>query len=294
MQLSVLIPLYEGAATIERTLRSLSVIAARGRAEVVVVDDGSRDDGAALAERALATLGFGAARVLRQANAGSSAARNHALQRARGRWLLFLDADDELVADPLPLTEGAPPGTSAVLGAAVVERAGRTVLRYRPPALEGARARRVLSARNPLPISALVVERSRIEQPFDEGLRYLEDWDFWLRNPAVFAQPQRAPGVVLTRIHAHGDNKSSQYAAIGRCRARIAEQRLEAGAGALGTRERNNWRLQREIGRVLQGERPRWSKALCVPCDAVLLAKFLAHALASRRVLARDPYAPAR
>jgi len=38
----------------------------------------------------------------------------------------------------------------------------------------------------------------------------------------------------------------------------------------------------------------RWSHALALPCDPVLYAKFLAHALASRRVLARDPYAPGR
>lgn len=292
VDLSVLIPLYEGAATVERTLRSLAVIGARARAEVLVVDDGSRDGGAELAERALAPLGFGTARVLRQANAGSAAARNRALRQARGRWVVFLDADDELLADPLALAEAAPPGTSALLGAAVIVRQGKVVRRYRPPQLEGARARRVFSTGNPLPISAFVVERARIEQPFDESLRYLEDWDFWLRNPALFARSRRVPEV-LTRIHAHGGNKSGQHAALGRCRALIAEQRLAAGA-ALDSRERNNWRLQREIGRVLQNERPRWSEALAAPCDALLFAKFLAHALARGRVLARDPYTPGR
>ena len=292
MELSVLVPLYDSAATVERTLRSLAVVRDRARAEVVVVDDGSRDDGADVARRALELLGFGAFRVLRQANAGSGAARNRALAEAQGRWVVFLDADDELLADPLALAASAPPGTSAVIGAAVVEREGRTLLRYRPPALAGARARRVLSAMNPLPISAVVVERRRIEHPFDEGLRYLEDWDFWLRNGAVFASPHVEPGVVLTRIHAHGANKSSQYAAIGRCRERIAERRLAESDGGLARGERNNWRLQREIGRILQGERPHWSRVLALPCDPVLYAKFLAYALAKRRVLAGDPYAP--
>ncbi len=292
VELSVLIPLYDGAATIERAVRSLGVIRARGQAEVVVVDDGSRDQGAALARRALEPLGFGALSVLAQPNAGSGAARNRALQSARGRWLVFLDADDELLADPLGLVATAPPGTTAVLAAAVVERAGRVVLRHRPPALAGARARRVLSARNPLPISAAVLRHECLEQPFDVALRYLEDWDFWLRNEGLFARPHVARDVVLTRIHAHGANKSSQYAAIGRCREEIAARNLARTEPAPGTLERNNWRLQREIGRVLQGARARWSNALALPCDPGLYAKFLAHALASRRVLARDPYAP--
>lgn len=291
VELSVLIPLYDGAATVERAVRSLGVIRAREQAEVVVVDDGSHDQGAAAARRALEPLGFGAASVLTQPNAGSGAARNRALQHARGRWLVFLDADDELLVDPLALVSAAPAGTSAVLAGAVVERDGRVVLRHAAPALVGARTRRLLSARNPLPISAAVLRRECIEQPFDVALRYLEDWDFWLRNEALFARSHVARGVVLTRIHAHGANKSSQYTAIGRCREQVAARHL-ALDGALGTRERNNWRLQREIGRVLQGERPRWSSALALPCDPVLYAKFLAHALASRRVLARDPYAP--
>ena len=292
MELSVVIPLFNGAATIERSVRSLAVVRERARAEVVVVDDGSRDDGATVARRALDALGFAASTVLVQANAGSAAARNRALVHASGRWVVFLDADDELVADPLALVAAAPDDASAVTAAAVVERDGHTLLRYRPPPLAGARARRVLSSRNPLPISAVVVRRELIEHPFDVGLRYLEDWDFWLRNRALFERPRREPRVVLTRIHAHGGNKSSQFAAIGRCRERIAEVRLAGKDGALGTLERNNWRLQREIGRVLQGLRPRWSNAFAVPCCPFLYAKFLAHALASRRVLARDPYAP--
>ncbi|NOT29016.1 MAG: glycosyltransferase family 2 protein, partial [Planctomycetes bacterium] len=122
MELSVLVPLYDGAATVERSLRSLAVIRERARVEVVVVDDGSRDEGAAVARRALEPLGFASTLVLRQANAGSGAARNRALERARGRWVVFLDADDELLADPLALVAAAPTQTSAVIAAAVVER----------------------------------------------------------------------------------------------------------------------------------------------------------------------------
>jgi hypothetical protein len=186
----------------------------------------------------------------------------------------------------------APSAANAVVAGAVVERDGRVVLRYRAPQLAGGRARRVLSAGNPLPISAVVLRRSALVARFDPSLRYLEDWDFWIANAeALFAEVVRRADVVLTRIHAHGANKSSHFEAIGRCRALVAERRLTRDWATLTRGERNNWRLQREIGRVLQGQRPGWRTFLALPANAVLYVKFVAHALGSRRVLAHDPYA---
>lgn len=60
--------------------------------ETIVVDDGSTDDTAQVAASA-------GAMVFRQPNRGVSAARNHGLQAADGDYVLFLDADDELVPD---------------------------------------------------------------------------------------------------------------------------------------------------------------------------------------------------
>jgi glycosyltransferase involved in cell wall biosynthesis len=60
--------------------------------EIIVVDDGSTDDSATLAEQA-------DVRVIRQPNAGLGAARNAGLAEAAGEFVLFLDADDELLPD---------------------------------------------------------------------------------------------------------------------------------------------------------------------------------------------------
>ena len=62
------------------------------RLEIIVVDDGSTDECAQIAESA-------DVRVLRQANAGLAAARNAGLNAARGEFIVFLDADDELLPD---------------------------------------------------------------------------------------------------------------------------------------------------------------------------------------------------
>jgi glycosyltransferase involved in cell wall biosynthesis len=60
--------------------------------EIVVVDDGSTDESARIAAAA-------GVRLARQGNAGLSAARNAGLKMARGEFIVFLDADDELLPD---------------------------------------------------------------------------------------------------------------------------------------------------------------------------------------------------
>ena len=65
--------------------------------EVIIVDDGSTDDGPRKVEhRADARI-----RLIRQANTGPGAARNRGLQDARGELIAFLDADDEWLPDYL-------------------------------------------------------------------------------------------------------------------------------------------------------------------------------------------------
>ena len=86
---SVVIPLYNKAPHIEASLAS--ALADRERVgEVIVVDDGSTDNGAALAER----NGDPRVRVIRQPNGGVSRARNVGIEASRGEWVAFLDADD--------------------------------------------------------------------------------------------------------------------------------------------------------------------------------------------------------
>jgi glycosyltransferase involved in cell wall biosynthesis len=85
---SVIVPCYNADAYLECALES---IFAQRRApdEVIVVDDGSTDDSAAIAGRFAARI-----RYHRQPHAGEGAARNCGLRLARGEYISFLDADD--------------------------------------------------------------------------------------------------------------------------------------------------------------------------------------------------------
>ena len=86
MRMSVIVPVRDDA---ERLARCLASIGGRDQDEIIVADNGSRDDSPGVAARAGAT-------VLSLPNLKVSALRNAAAQQARGDLLAFVDADHEL------------------------------------------------------------------------------------------------------------------------------------------------------------------------------------------------------
>ena len=90
---SIIIPVYNGEAYLRKCLDSIASQTLKDF-EVICVNDGSTDaSGAILSEYA---SGDARIRVHSQQNAGLGAARNRGLEIAKGEYVLFVDADDEL------------------------------------------------------------------------------------------------------------------------------------------------------------------------------------------------------
>ncbi|MCI9285230.1 MAG: glycosyltransferase family 2 protein [Muribaculaceae bacterium] len=88
--ISVIIPLFNKALTIKRTIETVLSQTYRDY-EIVVVDDGSTDGSFEIVR----DLNIPGLRLIRQVNSGVSAARNKGIEEARGEYIALLDADDE-------------------------------------------------------------------------------------------------------------------------------------------------------------------------------------------------------
>lgn len=92
--ITVIIPCYKAAATLRRAVES-ALHGAPNTLQLLLVDDGSPDETGALCD----ALAAGDPRItaLHRPNGGAAAARNTGLAAMQGDWVLFLDADDELL-----------------------------------------------------------------------------------------------------------------------------------------------------------------------------------------------------
>ncbi len=195
MKVSVIIPLYNKAPWVQRSLDSISGQTFRDF-EVIVIDDGSTDGGAdvvrAHAER---DPRF---RLVQQPNAGPGAARNRGIAEARGELVAFLDADDEwdprfLEHNVRALQEAGPEVAAAVCGyieqplgvsrEAMWRRRGvREGVFRATPKVSAARLVHLLAYMNPW---ATIARRSVLERHGGffgrERCLYGEDAWLWLR-----------------------------------------------------------------------------------------------------------------
>jgi glycosyltransferase involved in cell wall biosynthesis len=115
---SILIPCFNAERWIAGAIES-ALAQSWPHKEVVVVDDGSTDGSAAIAQRFGSRIRFES-----QANAGANPARNRLLDLARAEWLQYLDADDYLLPDKIEaqarVVESAP-DVDVVYGPATLE-----------------------------------------------------------------------------------------------------------------------------------------------------------------------------
>jgi len=88
---SIIIPHYNTSGLLQRLL---DTIPSRDDTEIIVVDDASRQDELKAVRQCCGNRTRQARLLCRDTNGGGGAARNDAMRAARGRWLMFADADD--------------------------------------------------------------------------------------------------------------------------------------------------------------------------------------------------------
>ena len=174
MKISVVIPAYNAAHFLPRCLESVYAQTLQPD-EVIVVDDGSTDNTAAVATE----LG---AKVVSRPNGGLSAARNTGIQNASSEWIALLDADDMWAPEKLErqATRVHPETVLVYTGIRIFDDNG---IRDEIPAADAVSALKVLRYRNPITPSTALVRRTAVMQDggFREDLRACEDWEMWVR-----------------------------------------------------------------------------------------------------------------
>lgn len=156
--------------------------------ELIVVDDGSTDGTRQLVEAVTDPR----VRYIEQPNGGPNAARNRGTLAARGALIAFLDCDDwwtpQKISRQVARARDRPRAGLIYSFATRVNERGVPKERY-DTALDG-EALDTLLFGNAIAGSAssALVTRAAFEQvgPFDETLRFGEDWEYWIRVAAAF------------------------------------------------------------------------------------------------------------
>ncbi|MDB5033659.1 MAG: glycosyltransferase [Chlorobi bacterium] len=170
-----------------------------GNIELIILDDRSPDDSAAVIRRWIEEHGVACTFIPHEVNRGLCATLNEAITLARGKYIAFLAADDlwlpEKIERDVALIESLPADVGVIYGDAfVIDEEGRRLeerfiaAHGGPVTPPGGRIFDELMARNFIPVAATLIRRECFERVglYDESLVY-EDWDMWLRIAERFS-----------------------------------------------------------------------------------------------------------
>ncbi|MCK8600209.1 glycosyltransferase [Desulfoferrobacter suflitae] len=193
---SVIIPAYNYARFLAAAIDSVRQ-QDYPHIEIIVIDDGSTDDTPLILSK-ISNITY-----IRQENQGLSAARNHGIQLAHGKYLQFLDADDLLgvtsIRKRVDFLEQNPDKSAVICRSAYFsvrpypERYAFLNKEWRQP--DPNHVDLALCYFNIAPPHAFLIRKSEVDKislRFDPHLRACEDYDFWFR----LAQRSGVPGVV--------------------------------------------------------------------------------------------------
>lgn len=212
-KISVVIPLYNKEAEIERALRSV-VEQSLTVGEIIVVNDGSTDSSKEIVERFILAHPEAGIHLINQKNSGVSTARNRGIKEAKGDYIALLDADDwwlpNYIAEVCRMMEYYPDADAfstafdIVMGDSHTHAAVPTTEGYISPAKEA------LLSRYPIIPSTATLRRSVILEcgGFPDGMRIGEDQWLWARMMQQGAKFAFSP-MALVRYSLAASNRSA-------------------------------------------------------------------------------------
>ncbi len=197
-ELSIVIATHNDAALLVEALASAEACT-RGRHEILVIDDGTTDPESL---RILERLRAAGRPILKQPQAGVSAARNSLIRAAGGRYILPLDADNRLCPGFIERALAAfrgDPGLGVVYGEPLLF--GQRTGRLRVPDFD------LRSAVYRNDIDACAMFRRDLWADvggYDESLTGFEDWEFWMHAGKRGWRFLHLPGIAFEYRVSHG------------------------------------------------------------------------------------------
>jgi glycosyltransferase involved in cell wall biosynthesis len=254
-QVSVIIPTFNRAHTLERALDSV-LAQTLAPVEVIVVDDGSTDGTESIIQTHFPNIIY-----VKQDNHGVSAARNAGIKRARGEWIALLDSDDSWVETKLAAQHNCllnTPGVRLCHTEEIWIRNGVRVNAMRKHKKQGGH---IYTECLPLCVispSASVIHQSLFDETglFDETLPACEDYDLWLRicsreAVAFVESPQ------IIKFGGHTDQLSRSHWGMDRFRITSLQKMLDSDMLEEGQRAATIDMLTRKASILRKGAEKR-------------------------------------
>lgn len=223
-----------------------SARAAGSDVEVVVVDDASTDETAAIC-RALEGIRY----VRAERNQRVAAARNIGLLNSSGEYITFLDDDDVRLAGTLDLQLEAlasRPNAGLIYAQALVaDQLGRVTGNYNPRRFPQGDVLLELLCRNFIPCGTALFRRSCLFRVgmLDESVPGIDDWDLWVRISALYDVIALERPVLIWRkptpVSGQGSSRAHELAAMSTQQFRRKWLRLERTARLPEPRRRELW-----------------------------------------------------
>ncbi len=263
-EVSVIVPTYERFDKLERGLKTV-LDQSYQDLELIVVDDNSsqkyREKARDIVEKISDEADFPVKRIVNENNQGVSSARNLGIEKASGRYIAFLDDDDEWKSRKVEkqVEKIEEDQINAVYTAAEMYNGEVNDIVRKAEKLD---LEKMLERNRIGSPSKVMVEKEWLEKVngFDEDIPSAEDWDIWIRlmNEGCKFGYIDEP---LTRYYQDDDSKSNQFEIATEGREKITQKHSELLERA-GSKVKARHHLNRAKKQYTLGDSPGTRKNL--------------------------------